>query len=76
MRPRKIGMPHTLGMTRIESDLQEVLLLDQLWEEHMLTRRSIKAIKEAAKNGCFRSMIELDHFKRDEGKEEKKAKKS
>jgi hypothetical protein len=56
--------------------MQEVLPLDQLWEEHILTRRSIKEIKEAAKNGCLLSMIKLDHFKRDEGKEEKKAKKS
>lgn len=42
--------------------MQEVLPFDQLWEEHILTRRSIKAIKEAAKNGCLRSMIELDHL--------------
>jgi hypothetical protein len=45
-----------------ERYMQEEVPLDQLWEEHILARRSIKEIKEAAKNGCLRSMIELDHL--------------
>jgi hypothetical protein len=55
-----------------ERYMQEEVPLDQLWEGNILARRSIKEIKEAAKNGCLRSMIELDHLKRDEGKERRK----
>jgi hypothetical protein len=54
-----------------ERYMQEEIPLDQLWEEHILARRSIKEIKAAAKNGCPRSMIELDHLERGEGKRRK-----
>ena len=64
MRPRKIGMAHTPGRTKNrERYMQEEVPLDQLWEGNILARRSIKEIKEAAKNGCLRSMNELDHLK-------------
>ena len=59
-----------------ERYMQDEVPLDQLWEEHILARRSIKEIKQAGKNNCLRSMIELDHLERDEGKGQKKTKTS
>jgi BTB/POZ domain len=44
-----------------ERYMEKEISLNQLWEEHILARRTIDQIKEAAKDGCPRSMIELDH---------------
>jgi hypothetical protein len=58
-----------------ERYMEKEIPLYQLWREHILARRPINQIKEAAKNGCPRSMIELDHVEPKKGGKEKKARK-
>jgi hypothetical protein len=47
--------------------LEEEVPLDQVWEEQILADRDINEIKEAAKERCIRSIVELDHLNRNEG---------
>ncbi|KUJ07534.1 uncharacterized protein LY89DRAFT_660287, partial [Mollisia scopiformis] len=44
--------------------VEEELSLNQAWETQILASRDLNSIKIAAKNNCFRSIVELDHLRR------------
>ncbi len=45
--------------------MEEELDLNQLWEDQILKERTLVGVEDDARDGCIRSIIELDHIKRD-----------
>jgi hypothetical protein len=44
--------------------MEKEMDLDEAWEKQIVSRRQKAEIKEAAKTGCVKSIIELAHLER------------